>query len=59
MLAAKRGPADAVRALAELGADLEATDEDGRTAMMFAAFKGHVDAVRALAELGANFRGDG
>ena len=45
---------EAERALAELGADLDATDKAGLTALMRAAWWGKVDVVRVLLERGAN-----
>ena len=43
-----------VRKLLEAGADLEAKDRDGRTALILAAGNGHAETVRALLEKGAN-----
>ncbi|MYA36262.1 MAG: ankyrin repeat domain-containing protein, partial [Gammaproteobacteria bacterium] len=51
--AAMSGDADAVRALIEAGADVEARRND-RTPIFFAAVFGHADAVRALIEAGAD-----
>ena len=52
--AACEGNVAKIRALAQSGADIEATDGRGRTAMLWAAEYGKADVVRALAELGAN-----
>jgi ankyrin repeat protein len=43
-----------VRALVAAGADVKATDEEGRTALMSAAEAGSTDGVKALIELGAS-----
>ena len=40
-----------VRALAELGADVNQTDDEGRTPVYIASRNGHEQAVRAMAEL--------
>jgi ankyrin repeat protein len=53
--AARDGHVDCVRALAELGADLDKPDHQHNiTPVAAAAFRGHVDCVGALAELGAS-----
>ena len=51
--AAKKGDADAVKALIAKGADLEAANEDGMTALMIAAQEGETEKVIALVEAGA------
>ena len=55
MLAARSGNVDAVRALLDDGADVNASeDERGTTALMQAADQGHADVVDVLIEHGAN-----
>lgn len=49
-----RNPADAVKALVEAGADVNAKSDEGDTALHLAAFDGKLDLVRALAAAGAN-----
>lgn len=53
---AKRGDADAIRALIDAGADPDATDQTGRTALMVAAEAGQVDTVFALLNAGADMK---
>ena len=49
MLAAEDGHTDIVNALAGThGANVDAVDEDGRTALMYARMNGHEDTVNAL-----------
>jgi ankyrin repeat protein len=48
MLAAYHGHADAVRELAERGADVDRTNDRGQTPLAGAVFKGEVEVVRAL-----------
>ena len=53
------GPKDSghvpvVRALVEASADMNLTDNDGRTALMLAADWGHVEVVRLLVDAGAD-----
>jgi ankyrin repeat protein len=43
-----------VKRLLEKGADVNAPDEDGDTALMWAVFKGHKDVVKVLHKWGAN-----
>ena len=52
--AASNGHAGAVSALARLGADLDARDSWGRTALMPAALDGYVECARALLAGGAD-----
>ncbi|WP_374015764.1 ankyrin repeat domain-containing protein [Paenibacillus thiaminolyticus] len=52
--AAGRGQTDTVRALIREGADINATDASGRTAVLAAVHGRHGDTVRALIELGAD-----
>ena len=53
-LAAKHGHADIVTALLENGADVNATNFNGRTALHYFAEQGHADIVTALLENGAD-----
>jgi len=52
--AAERGDVDAVRNLLTQGANINAQDARGRTAIMAATHKNQVEVVRALIELGAD-----
>ncbi len=52
-LAAHEGKTDAVKKLADLGADLNSQDADGDTALQMAIRNGNVDAVRILLANGA------
>jgi ankyrin repeat protein len=54
MHAARNKNADAVNALVEAGADIEAKDDNGETALMKASFWGNIEAVRALLAAGAD-----
>jgi ankyrin repeat protein len=54
MYAARQGALDAVRALAECGADLNAADPDGTPALTFAIINGHYDVATLLVEKGAD-----
>jgi len=51
--AALEGRAGTVRETLDAGADVNAADPDGRTALMLAAFNGHTDTVRLLLDRGA------
>ena len=46
LLAAMWGRAEAVRALAKGGCELNVTDKDGRSAVYWAAQEGHMDVLR-------------
>ncbi|MDA2929702.1 ankyrin repeat domain-containing protein, partial [Acidobacteria bacterium AH-259-O06] len=52
--AAKNGQTDRVKALLDADADVNATDVDGMTPLMWAAFGGHTNTVRALLDAGAD-----
>ena len=54
MYAARQGSLDAVRALAEAGANLNAADQDGTPALTFAIINGHYDVAQLLVEKGAD-----
>jgi ankyrin repeat protein len=54
MLAAAAGQVDTVRLLIDNGADLNAKNDDGSTALMVAALKGHLEIVRTLLAAGAD-----
>jgi ankyrin repeat protein len=54
MFAAREGAAEAVRALAAGGADLDARDPDGVTALLVAILNAHYDVAATLADLGAD-----
>jgi serine/threonine-protein phosphatase 6 regulatory ankyrin repeat subunit B len=51
--AAKRGDAAGLRSLLDHGADVDARDRYGQTALMLAARAGHLAAVRVLVQAGA------
>jgi len=51
--AALEGDGDQVNKLLEAGTQVNAMDQDGHTALMFAAFNGHSEIVLALLERGA------
>ena len=53
-LAAKQGDASSLSAQLSQGADVDARDRFGQTALMLAACHGHLGAVRVLVEAGAN-----
>ena len=52
--AAKRGDAPFLAAEIFAGADIEALDRFGQTALMLSALYGHLDAVQTLIDAGAN-----
>ena len=54
MYAARQGAANAIRALAEAGADPDVRDPDGTTALILAIINGHAAAASALVEKGAD-----
>ena len=54
MYAARQGSLDAVRALAEAGANLNVADPDGTPALTFAIINGHYDVAALLVEKGAD-----
>ena len=54
MIAARRGHTDIARLLLEHGANINAADDGGSTALMEAALKGHTETVRLLVERGAD-----
>jgi ankyrin repeat protein len=54
MYAARDGGVDAARALAKAGADLNAVDPDGTTALVLAIMNSHYDTANALLEAGAD-----
>ena len=51
--AAGRGHIDTVKALLEAGADLNAKDKEGKTALMYAKEKNHTEIVHLLKKAGA------
>lgn len=54
MFAARQGAVDAVRALADVGADPNLTDPDGATALVIAILNAHYDVAAVLLEQGAD-----
>jgi len=54
LLAARQGATDGARALAEAGADLNATDPDGTSALNMAIINAHNEVAALLVEKGAN-----
>ena len=54
MYAAREGASDAVRALAEAGANLDSTDPEGTSALIIAIINGHWATAAALIEKGAD-----
>lgn len=52
--AAREGDAPALRAQLAAGANVDARDRHGQTALMLAALGGHLDAVEVLIAAGAN-----
>ena len=57
--AVKEGQTEAVKALIAQGADVNAKDLRGMTALMWAALGGHTEAVKALLEAGADVNAKG
>jgi ankyrin repeat protein len=53
MLAARQGAAEAAGALADVGANLDATDTDGTTALVIAVINAHYDTAAVLIDKGA------
>jgi ankyrin repeat protein len=53
MFAARQGAGTAVAALADVGADLDATDTDGTTALVIAIINAHYDVAALLIDRGA------
>ncbi|MBY0158545.1 ankyrin repeat domain-containing protein [Cytobacillus firmus] len=51
---AEQGNTEQVRQLLQSGANIDATDEQGRTAVMAATYRNHVDMVDALIQAGAD-----
>jgi ankyrin repeat protein len=54
MYAAREGATDAVRALADAGANLDLTDPEGTSALIIAIVNGHWEAASALVDKGAD-----
>jgi uncharacterized protein len=54
MYAAREGAAGVARVLADAGADLNATDPDGTTALILAIINGHYDTAGVLVDKGAD-----
>jgi ankyrin repeat protein len=54
MYAAREGSLDAVRALIEFKADLNLTEPDGTSALLFAVINGHYDVAEELVKAGAD-----
>jgi len=54
MYAARDGGVDAARALAKAGAEVNATDPDGTTALILAIMNAHYDTANAILEAGAD-----
>ena len=54
MMASQQGHLDVVQALLAKGADVNAKDNDGATALMLASQNGHLDVVQALLAKGAD-----
>jgi len=52
--AAKRGDAPSLAAMVAAGADVDALDRFGQSALMLAAQRGHLEAVRVLVRAGAD-----
>ena len=56
MITAHTGRLAAVTALLDKGADPDAKEEQGQTALMWAAAEGHADVIDSLLKAGADFR---
>lgn len=54
LLAASKGRVKIIKLFLQYGADPDASDTDGWTALMHAALQGHVEAVQILVDSGAN-----
>jgi len=54
MFAAREGAVEAIRALADAHANLNAVDPEGTSALIIAVINGHYDAMAALLDTGAN-----
>ena len=54
MMAAREGAVEGVRALAETGANLNALDPEGTSALIVAIINGHYDVVKVLLDKGAD-----
>lgn len=54
LAAAQEGDTDLIKSCLKDGADIEATDEDGNTALALAAISEHITSVKVLLEEGAN-----
>ena len=54
MFAAREGAADAIRALGDVRANLNAVDPEGTSALIIAVINGHYDAMAALLDTGAD-----
>ena len=55
-MAASKGNAEVVRLLVEHGADIEAEDEDGWTAVFYAALSGDLETIQYLCDQGADIQ---
>ena len=53
-MAARYGTEECIRLLIKQGANIEAEDKDGRTAVALAAWKRHCKVIKILIDLGAN-----
>lgn len=51
--AALNGDLEGIRSMLRLGMDVNVTEEEGRTALMFAGYNGHTEIVKLLIERGA------